>query len=114
MNQFTNNDQQLISSVLNAIDCIRSEKGLTISRLALDAGISENTIKYIFKKQSCPTIPTLTRLCDALGISLWQFFLLTAVGKVQPHQEYELLTEFEKLNKRHKELIIYIAKYLSE
>ena len=76
--------------------------------------LSENTIKYIFKKQSCPTIPTLVRLCNALNIPLWQFFLLASVDNMQPHKEYELLVEFDKLDKKYKELIIYIAKYLSE
>lgn len=114
MKQFQNNDQETISNILNTIDCIRIEKGLSMNRLALDADISENTIKYIFKKQSCPTIPTLIRLCNALDINLWQFFLLASVENMQPHKEYELLIEFEKLNRKYKELIIYIAKNLAE
>ena len=114
MKQFQSNDQETISNILNTIDCIRIEKGLTMNRLALDAEISENSIKYIFKKQSCPTIPTLVRLCNALNIPLWQFFLLASVDNMQPHKEYELLVEFDKLDKKYKELIIYIAKYLSE
>ena len=114
MKQFQSNDQETISNILNTIDCIRIEKGLTMNRLALDAEISENTIKYIFKKQSCPTIPTLVRLCNALNIPLWQFFLLASVDNMQPHKEYELLVDFDKPDKKYKELIIYIAKYLSE
>jgi hypothetical protein len=33
---------------------------------------------------------------------------------MQPHREYELLVEFDKLDNKYKELVIYIAKYLSE
>ncbi len=108
------NDQETISKILDTIDCIRAEKGLTISRLALEANISENTVKYIFKKQSCPTIPTLERICGALDISLWEFFLLVSGKKMQPHKEYELLVEFEQLEPKYMDLIIYIAKQLSK
>lgn len=52
MKQFQSNDQETISNILNTIDCIRIEKGLTMNRLALDAEISENTIKYIFKNRA--------------------------------------------------------------
>ena len=66
MKQFQSNDQETISNILNTIDCIRIEKGLTMNRLALDAEISENTIKYIFvtiqdpRSQALPTGPRLT------------------------------------------------------
>ena len=114
MKQYPMNDQEAVSNILNTIDCIRTKQGLSLSRLAFEANVSENTVKYIFKKRGCPTIPTLIRLCEALHISLWEFFLLASLDKMQPHKEYELLLQFEKLDIRYKDLIIYIASYLSK
>lgn len=114
MKQFPMNEQEAIRNILDTIDCIRSEKGMTLNKLALEAEISENTVKHIFNKQTCPSISTLMRMCNALEIPMWEFFLLTATEKMQPHKEYELLSSFEKLNSDYKELIIYITKHLNK
>ena len=114
MNQIFVNDQEVIRNILDTIDCIRSEKGLTLNRLANESEISENTVKHIFKKKTCPSLSTLIRICNALEIPLWEFFLLTSTEKMQPHKEYELLTSFEKLSPEHKDLVIYITEHLNK
>ena len=107
-------DRALIENVLNTIDGLRTKKEFSIHRLAIEAGLSENTLKYIFKRRSCPSLITLNRLCHAFEIPLWQFFLLSNVEQRLPLKEYELLRHFENLTEAHKDLLIYIAKQLSE
>ena len=102
-------------NILNTLDCLRVEKGLTISGLAIEAELSENTVKSIFKKRTCPSITTLVRLCNnALEIPLWKFFLLTTVEGKYPHKESELLNCYGKLEPKHRDLLIYIAQQLSK
>ena len=50
------------------------ERGWTEYRLARKSGLSDSTIKNIFKRSTQPTIETLEAICSGFGISLAQFF----------------------------------------
>lgn len=50
------------------------ERGWTEYRLARASGLSDSTIKNIFKRNTQPTIDTLESICCGLGITLSQFF----------------------------------------
>lgn len=50
------------------------ERGWTEYRLARTSGLSDSTIKNIFKRNTQPTIDTLEAICRGLGITLSQFF----------------------------------------
>ena len=50
------------------------ERGWTEYRLARASGLSDSTIKNIFKRNTQPTIDTLEAICRGLGITLSQFF----------------------------------------
>ena len=112
-NQF--NDEEVILDICNTIDCLRVKNGQSIVGLANSADISVHTLKHILGKRTCPSLLTLLRLCEALDIPFWQFFLLADFAEAKmPHKEYELLSRFNKLESRHKELIIYIVSFLAE
>lgn len=112
-NQF--NDEKVILGICNTIDCLRVKNGLSIVGLANSAGVSVHTLKHILGKRTCPSITTLLRICDALDVPFWQFFLLTDFAYDEmPHKEYELLSRFNRLDSKHKELIIYIVSFLAE
>ena len=50
------------------------EREWTEYRLARTSGLSDSTIKNIFKRNTQPTIETLETICRAFGITLSQFF----------------------------------------
>ena len=106
---------EAIKHITNTIETLRSATGLSVSALAVEAEISENTLKYIFKKEGYPTISVLIRLCNVFKLPLSEFFLI-AEGKDQYGQQRsrELLESFEKLSSRHKALLLYIAKELGK
>ena len=108
------NNTEFIKSIINTIDCIRAEKGLSLNGLAEESGLAFNTLKYIFKRKTCPSLITLNCLCNALEIPLWEFFMLSTTPQNMFSYELQLLGFFEQLNKPHKELLIYIAKALSK
>ena len=109
------NDEEVILDICNTIDCLRVKNGQSIVGLANNAEISVHTLKHILGKKTCPSVSTLLHLCNALNISVWQFFLLveSADGEM-PHKEYELLARFDKLESKYKELIIYITGFLAK
>ena len=50
-------------------------KGISQEQLALDCDLNINTIGMIERGQKNPTIYTLQRICDGLGITLATLFL---------------------------------------
>lgn len=53
---------------------LMSDRGWTEYRLAKESGLSESTLKNIFRRNTVPSIPTLEAICKAFNITLSQFF----------------------------------------
>ena len=51
-----------------------NERNWTEYRLARESGLSDSTIKNIYKRNTQPTIDTLEAICRGFGITLAQFF----------------------------------------
>ncbi len=108
----TDYNQHFIRTVVSRIDQLRVERGYSISKLSEEANLSENTLKYVYKKKSFPTLQTLLHLCRAFGISLWQFFLFQEVPLQFSFEEFDLLKNYEKLSEHSRRLIAELVKYM--
>lgn len=54
---------------------IKKEKGMSTKVLAERSGVSEETInRMLHGKTDDPRVTTLSDLCDALGVELWEIF----------------------------------------
>jgi len=60
--------------ILTQIKKLRDDRGWSNYRLAKEAGISENSLNNLFRRNNLPTIPTLEAICNGFGITLSQFF----------------------------------------
>ena len=85
--------------VLDKITKMRNQKGWTSYKLAKKAGIPQSTISTWYAKGRAPTIVDLEKICDALNISLAEFFKEESKGT--------------KFSKRRKKMGISLKK-LSE
>ena len=99
--------------VLENITRLREERHWSEYQLAEKSGLTQSTISSWYRKNMLPSIPSLTKICDAFGISLSQFFLensdntvllndtqlkiLDAVSKLDEVQSNALLTFLETL-----------------
>lgn len=81
------------------------QKGWSINRLAKEAGITQSTLSSIFSRQTIPSIPTLQKLCNALGLTLAEFFSDTPE---------EIPPELRQLLKEAKELTPKQIRQLTE
>ncbi len=80
---------------------LRRQYGLTQNGLAEKAGVSQTHLRRVELGQADITISHLQLLCDAMNISLHEFFndtssedeLTIAISKLSPKQK-KLLTEF--------------------
>ena len=83
--------------ILKRIVDLRTERNWTEYQLAERSGLTQSTISSWYRKNMLPTIPSLSKICDAFGITLSQFFL---------EDESKITT----LNEQQLRLMYYAAK----
>jgi transcriptional regulator with XRE-family HTH domain len=71
---------------LERIRQLLNERNWTEYRLAKESGLSDSTIKNIYKRNTQPTIDTLEAICRGFGITLAQF-RRRGYGEVDPGTE---------------------------
>ena len=78
------------------IKALREQRGITVNKLANLAGISQSYLRDVELGNKNPTVETLSYFCDALGVTLRDFFDTdnTAGDKLNVF----LKAEIEKLN----------------
>lgn len=74
--------------IINRINELCEERRISKYRLSQLTGISQSAFSKMNRQQSSLTIENIKRICDALGISLAQFF--------SDDQNYPDLTEDQK------------------
>lgn len=89
----------------------RDQRGLSQKKLSVHTGISQSFISSIESNKQSPTITTLERICDSLGITIAEFFskpnnsvpdslkpLLDNARQLNPNQRVHLSNFLESLN----------------
>ena len=103
----------MMENILEKLDKLRKEKGISIFKLTEFAGLSENTIYNWYNKGSCPTIEALKAVCDVLDVSL-SYFFAENINESISAQEEELLSLFRALTPTQKELSKQLLVELSK
>lgn len=95
--------------ILQKITDLREERHWSEYQLSEKSGLTQSTISSWYRKEILPSIPSLSKICDAFGITLSQFFLedknrtvllnesqiqlIEAAAKLSPVQ-YQALLQF--------------------
>ena len=95
--------------VVKRIKDLIDERGWTIYQLTVEADIGQSTLSNMFSRGTMPSVATLLKICDALGISVSQFFDDVSEKDVTL-REKELLKHFRKLPKSKQEHLIGLIK----
>lgn len=69
----------------------RRAAGLKREEVAVRAGVSMRTVEHVEQGKSSPTVATLRRMCDVLGLSLGELFSevdQSEVARLQPAMVY--------------------------
>ncbi len=97
-------------NVAERIRFFREQKGITVNKLANLSGISQSFLRDIELGSKKPTVETISLLCDALGITLNDFFddnspkalkendLLQQIYRLTPSQQETLKNFLKELN----------------
>lgn len=85
---------------------LMDERGMSIYTLAKRSGVSWNTIKNFFVRNSAnPTLQTLELLCKGLGISLAQFFEEGGESVVLTAEQQYLIDRWNTISDEEKQII---------
>lgn len=105
-NNVKTKDEALTNEIINRIDALRYECGYSITKLAELSDIPESTLKSILSRKTCPKILTIYKLCDAFGISVWQFFLYPNKIIAFTKTNLDLINKIERLSPEQKKIIL--------
>ncbi|WP_422446618.1 helix-turn-helix domain-containing protein [Thermoanaerobacterium sp. DL9XJH110] len=91
---------------------IRISKNMQSNELANKVGISNVYLSYIEHGVKTPTIDTLRKICDALGITLAEFFRDT--DNTFPMEYQELVENAKTLSPKQLKILNEIIKLIKE
>lgn len=99
--------------ILGKIVQYRLERNWSEYQLAEKSGLTQSTISSWYRKNMLPTIPSLSKICDAFGITLSQFFLEDNDNTTLLNdQQIQLLHYAAKLDSQQYEALIQFLKLL--
>lgn len=88
---------------------LRATKGLTTTALAHKAGLAQSHLRDIELGNKNPTVETVSYICEALDISLAEFFSEELENSLA---EDEVLRIIYRLNKPQKDALLLFLKSL--
>ena len=89
--------------ILSRIDELRNAKGWSQYKLALEAGLTQSTITNMYSRRTLPSITTLFSICEALDISMAEFFADSDNENIiVSDNEKELVLSYRKLSTKNK------------
>ena len=74
----------------------------SVNRLAVEAGLTSSTLYSIMEGTNNPTITTIETLCEALDISLCDFFKQSTINE---DEDNVILSMYHNLDSRDKQLV---------
>lgn len=87
-------------------------RGWSQYKLAKNSGLSESTISNIYKRNTVPSIPTLTAICKGFGITLSQFFADGEMVELTPELR-ELFDNWVNLTIEQKSAVVQMLKSMN-
>ncbi len=99
--------------VIGHIKELCEERGWTYYKLAAVTNIPYSTLNNMIHRSNIPTIPTLQKICDGMGISLSDFFADNPENANLTKSQSEILELYSNLKHDDKQLLTAYAKGLN-
>lgn len=92
--------------VLKKIKDLRTERGWSEYQLSVESEIPQTTISSWYRKNVCPTIPSLEKICKAYNITLSQFFNDSGENVSLTENQSRLIENFNRLDVDQQETLL--------
>lgn len=96
--------------ILEKIEKLRIEKGWSQYKLALESGLTQSTLSNMYARKTLPSIGTLNNICDALNITLAQFFCEGESDLLLLPEEIALVQNYRNLSIKQRQAINELIK----
>ena len=113
-NRICEDNKMLEQDVLLRIKNLCNEKNWTVYRLSIESDVPYSTLSTMFKKTNIPTIPTLMKLCNALGITMSQFFTDSPKLVELTDEQFQMFQKWIGLSTEQKYLLLKIIENFKE
>ena len=100
----------IIDRVAKRIDTLRTQQELSIRELAKRSGIAQSALYNILQGNKIPNIYTLAHICNALNISLSDFFNFDDNIIVLRGKEAILIKIFREVSPMSQDTLIKVSK----
>ncbi|MCI8516210.1 MAG: helix-turn-helix transcriptional regulator [Hungatella sp.] len=97
---------------MERIDDLCRQHNMSKYRLSLITGISQSAFSKMARQQSTLSLETIQRICDALGISLAQFFSESEVYPDLTKQQQNLLHFWSLLDEKKRAYALLMMEQL--
>ena len=91
--------------IIARIEQLCEKKGISRYKLAQKSGIAQSSISTLLNRKSVPTIQTLEKICEGLGITLAQFFAGDEEFPDLTADQKQLLSDCNAMDDHQKELV---------
>ncbi len=99
--------------ILDKITAMREDRGWSEYKLAEESDLTQSTISSWYRNNTCPSIPSLEKICKAFGITLSQFFLEDKEFTITLNKtQINFLKSFDKLSKEQQKRLLLFMKSL--
>jgi transcriptional regulator with XRE-family HTH domain len=105
-------DDYMDEYVRQKISTLREKRGWTEWQLGEESGISQSTISAWYAKKRAPNISSLSKVCDAFGITICQFFSDEGMGAALTEEQNELFEIWITLIKPQRKKLLEFIKSL--
>lgn len=95
-----------MKDILAEITRYRERRGWTEYQLAERSGLPQSTISSWYRRKMMPSLPSLEKVCGALGITLSQLLAEDEKTAVLSPREQELLRRWSRLNDAQKQALL--------
>ena len=96
--------------VLCKIQIERQKRGWTEYTLAKNSELSQSTISSWYRKDLEPSLASIEKICNGLGITLSQFFSLEEYTNALSQDQKELLETWEQLSKEQRLALLSLLR----
>lgn len=95
--------------VIKRLNGLRLERKLSVYRLAELSGLNQSTLANTFSRGTVPSIAHLEAMCNAMGVTLAQFFTEEKGEYVLSAQEGRLIENYRRLPEEVKKAVEDLA-----
>lgn len=104
------NDVKLEEFVVARIDELCEERKMSKYKLCQLTGIAQSSLSTMARGKTLPSITTLAKLCEGLGISVFDFFNRDPETIVLTNDDKLILKYWHELNDNQKKVLLAFAK----